>query len=104
MPGSHTACDRCKHVFRSPKPCTTSRVCGHGAFPHTEELVAGFWLWEVHSIEEAIDWVKRCPNPTEGESEIEIRLVAELEDFGANATPELHERQERLGDAVRVSR
>ena len=61
-----------------------------------EELVAGFWLWQCKSMEEAIEWVKRCPNPFEhGESEIEIRRVFEAEDFGAEFTPELREQEER---------
>ena len=69
-----------------------------GPFAETKELVAGFWLWEVSSMEEAIEWVKRCPNPFEGdiESEIEIRPVFEAEDFGAEYTPELREQEERL--------
>jgi hypothetical protein len=79
-------------------------IVSMGPFPRTDELVAGFWLWEVHSIEERIDWVKRCPNRMEDVSEIEIRPVAELEDFGETVTPELRERHERLGEAVRASR
>lgn len=67
-----------------------------GPFAGTNELVAGFWLWQVKSKEEAIAWVKRCPNPHEGESEIEIRQVFEAEDFGAAFTPELREQEERL--------
>jgi hypothetical protein len=67
-----------------------------GPFAETKELIAGFWLWEVRSKEEAIEWVKRCPNPMEGESEIEIRQVFETEDFGENMTPELREAGERL--------
>jgi hypothetical protein len=67
-----------------------------GPFAETKELIAGFWLWEVRSMEEAIEWVKRCPNPMEGESEIEIRQVAEADDFGENFTPELREAEERL--------
>ena len=59
-------------------------------------LIAGFWLWEVGSKEEAIEWVKRCPNPMGVESEIEIRQVFEAEDFGAEFTPELREQEERL--------
>ena len=60
-----------------------------GPFAETKELVAGFWLWQVKSMDEAIEWVKRCPNPMEGESEIEIRQVFEAEDFGDEFTPEL---------------
>ena len=67
-----------------------------GPFAETKELVAGFWLWQVKSMEEAIEWVKRCPNPFEGESEIEIRQVFEADDFGAELTPELREQEARL--------
>jgi hypothetical protein len=67
-----------------------------GPFPETKELIAGFWLWQVNSREEAIEWVKRCPNPMGVESEIEIRQVFEAEDFGAEFTPELREQEARL--------
>jgi hypothetical protein len=68
-----------------------------GPFAETKELIAGFWLWQVKSLEEAIDWVKRCPNPfPDTESEIEIRELFEAEDFGAEFTPELREQEERL--------
>ena len=67
-----------------------------GPFTETKELVAGFWLWQVRSMEEAIEWVKRCPNPMPGESEIEIRPLFEMEDFGAEMTPELRAQEERL--------
>ena len=67
-----------------------------GPFAETNELVAGFWLWQVKSMEEAVEWVRRCPNPMEGDSEIEIRPVFEAEDFGAEFTPELREQEERL--------
>ena len=67
-----------------------------GPFAETKELIAGFWLWQVKSKEEAIEWVKRCPNPLPGESEIEIRQVFEAEDFGAEFTPEAREQEERL--------
>jgi hypothetical protein len=67
-----------------------------GPFAETKELVAGFWLWQVKSLDEAIEWVKRCPNPMGGESEIEIRQVFEAEDFGAELTPELRAQEERL--------
>ena len=66
-----------------------------GPFTETKELIAGFWLWQVRSMEEAVEWVKRCPNPMEGESEIEIRQVFEAEDFGPELTPELREQEER---------
>ena len=67
-----------------------------GPFAETKELVAGFWIWQVKSREEAIEWVKRCPNPHAGEGEIEIRQVFEADDFGAEYTPELREADERL--------
>ena len=67
-----------------------------GPFAETKELIAGYWLWQCKSKEEAIEWVKRCPNPHEGESEIEIRQVFEAEDFGAEFTPELREQEERI--------
>jgi hypothetical protein len=68
-----------------------------GPFAETKELIAGFWLWQVKSKEEAIEWVKRCPDPMPGEeSEIEIRQVFEAEDFGAEFTPELRQQEERL--------
>ena len=67
-----------------------------GPFAETKELVAGFWIWKCASLQEAIDWVKRCPNPMPGDSEIEIRQIFEAEDFGAEFTPELREQEERL--------
>jgi hypothetical protein len=67
-----------------------------GPFTEAKELIAGFWLWQVKSKEEAIEWVKRCPNPTGTEAEIEIRQVFELDDFGPALTPELREQEERL--------
>ena len=71
-----------------------------GPFAETKELVAGFWIWQVKSKEEAIEWVKRCPNPMPGESEIEIRQVFEAEDFGAEFTPALREQEERLRSQI----
>ncbi len=71
-----------------------------GPFTEAKELIAGFWLWEVKSLEEAIEWVKRCPNPLDGEAEIEIRQVFEAEDFGAEFTPELREQEERLREQM----
>jgi hypothetical protein len=71
-----------------------------GPFAETKELIAGYWLWQVQSKEEAIEWVKRCPNPFPGESEIEIRQLFEAEDFGAEFTPELREQEERLRSQV----
>nr|WP_286947065.1 YciI family protein [Pseudomonas sp. UBA6718] len=67
-----------------------------GPFAETKELIAGFWLWEVASLAECVEWVKRCPNLMPGDSEIEIRQVFEAEDFGAEFTPELREQEERL--------
>ena len=67
-----------------------------GPFAETKELVAGFWLWECASLKEAVEWVKRCPNPMPGDSEIEIRQIFSAEDFGAEFTPELREQEERL--------
>jgi len=72
------------------------RTVVDGPFTETKELVAGFWLWQVKSKAEAIEWVKRCPNPMTGESEIEIRQVFEAEDFGPELTPELREQEQRL--------
>ncbi|MDN7181404.1 YciI family protein [Caballeronia sp. SEWSISQ10-4 2] len=74
----------------------SQRTVIDGPFAETKELVAGFWLWEVKSMEEAVEWVRRCPNPMEGESEIEIRRVYEAADFGAEFTPELQAQEERL--------
>jgi hypothetical protein len=73
-----------------------SRAVIDGPFAETKELIAGFWLWKVSSLQEAIDWVKRCPNPHEEECEIEIRPFFEIEDFGDAATPEVREREARL--------
>ena len=79
----------------------SKRTVIDGPFAETKELIAGFWLWQVRSKEEAIEWVKRAPNPFPGtESEIEIRQVFETEDFGAELTPELREQEERLRTEV----
>jgi hypothetical protein len=78
----------------------TKRTVVDGPFAETKELVAGFWLWQVRSMEEAIEWVKRCPNPHAGDSEIEIRPIFEAEDFGAEFTPELREQEERLRSEI----
>ena len=67
-----------------------------GPFAETKELVAGFWIWKVKSMDEAVEWVKRCPNPHPSDSEIEIRPIYEMEDFGPALTPELREQEERL--------
>lgn len=74
----------------------TQRTVVDGPFTETKELIAGFWIFEVKSKEEAIEWVKRCPNPMLGESEIEIRQVFAAEDFGPEFTPELREAEDRL--------
>ena len=72
------------------------RTVAHGPFPDTEHLVAGFWLIKVASLDEAIAWAKRCPNPMPGQSEIEIRQVFEAEDFGEAFTPELRQQEEEI--------
>ena len=80
----------------------TKRTVIDGPFAETSELVAGFWMWKVNSKEEAIEWVKRCPNPMPTDSEIEIRQVYEAEDFGAEFTPELREQEERVRATVKA--
>ena len=75
-----------------------------GPFVETKELVAGFWLWKCTSLQEAIAWAKRCPNPMPEESELEIRQVFEAEDFGAALTPELREQEERLRAQIEPSK
>ncbi|MBZ5728622.1 MAG: YciI family protein [Acidobacteriia bacterium] len=77
-----------------------TRTLIDGPFTETKELIAGFWLWQVRSMDEAVEWVKRCPNPFAGESEIEIRQVFEADDFGPELTPEMREREERLRKQV----
>ncbi len=74
----------------------SQRTVIDGPFAETKELIAGYWVWQVASLDEAIEWVKRCPNPMSGESEIEIRPIFEAEDFGEEFTPELREQEERL--------
>jgi len=78
----------------------SKRTVVDGPFTETKELVAGFWLWQVKSMEEAIEWVRRCPNPMESDSDIEIRQVYEAEDFGAEFTPELRAQEERHRAAI----
>jgi hypothetical protein len=78
----------------------TSRTVVDGPFAETKELVAGFWLWQVRSMDEAIEWVRRCPNPHPEDCEIEIRPVFEAEDFGDAFTPELREQEERTRAAA----
>ncbi|QYY29819.1 MULTISPECIES: YciI family protein [Cupriavidus] len=74
----------------------SNRTVVDGPFAATNELIAGFWLWQVKSMDEAVEWVRRCPNPMDGDSEIEIRQVFEADDFGEAFTPELREQEERL--------
>src|SRR5437763_6700325 len=69
----------------------SQRTVIDGPFAETKELIAGYWIWQVKSMDEAVEWVKRCPNPMQSESEIEIRPAFEAEDFGAEFTPELRE-------------
>ena len=71
-----------------------------GPFPETKELIAGYWIWKVNSIEEAVDWVKRCPNPMNSESDIDIRPIFEAEDFGAELTTQLKEQEDRLRSKI----
>jgi len=82
----------------------SKRTVVDGPFAETKELVAGFWIWKVKSKEEAIEWVKRCPNPMPGDSEIEIRQLFEAEDFGEQFTPELQEQAERTYSQVPSNR
>jgi len=77
-----------------------NRTVIDGPFAETKELVAGYWLWQVKSMDEAVEWVKRCPNPMLGDSEIEIRHIYEMEDFGANATPELKAQEDRQREQI----
>ena len=86
------ASSKCARVRFSGK----ERTVIDGPFAETKELIAGFWLWQVRSLEEAIEWVKRCPNPMQGESEIEIRQVFETEDFASVMSEEEREREESL--------
>ena len=81
-----------------------NRTVVDGPFAETKELVAGFWIWQCASLQEAIEWVKRCPNPMPGDSEIEIRPIFEPEDFGAALTPELRQQEERLRAQVEQAR
>jgi hypothetical protein len=74
----------------------SKRTVVDGPFAESKELVAGFWVWQVRSKEEAIEWAKRCPNPTGADGELEIRQIFEADDFGAEFTPELREQEERL--------
>jgi len=89
--GLHPTSKGARVIFSGNK-----RTVIDGPFAETKELIAGYWLWQVKSKDEAIEWVKRCPNPHQGGGEIEIRQVFEAEDFGAEFTPELREQEARL--------
>ncbi|MDR3426458.1 YciI family protein [Silvimonas sp.] len=89
--GLHPSSKGARVLFSGDK-----RTVVDGPFTETKELIAGFWLWEVKSREEAIEWIKRCPNPMPGDSEIEIRQVFDPQDFGEAFTPELQEAEVRL--------
>ena len=91
MEGLHPSAKGARVKFSGAKRTVTD-----GPFTEAKELIAGYWLWQVKSMNEAIEWVKRCPNPTGAEGEIEIRQVFEAEDFGAEFTPELREQEERM--------
>ena len=74
----------------------SKRTVTDGPFAETKELIAGFWIWKVNSMEEAIEWVKKCPNPMNVDSDVDIRPIFEAEDFGEEFTPELQEQEEKL--------
>ena len=78
----------------------SKRTVIDGPFAETKELIAGYWIWQVRSMEEAVEWLKRCPNPMLGESEVEIRPVYEAADFGENLTPELRKQEEQLREKI----
>jgi hypothetical protein len=82
----------------------SNRTVIEGPFQETNELVAGYWIWQVNSLQEAIDWVKRCPNPMMSESEIEIRPIFEASDFGEAFTPELRAKEEQLREQTELLR
>ena len=82
----------------------TDRSVVDGPFAETKELIAGFWILQVKDMDEAVEWVKRCPNPMDGDSEIEIRRVFEAEDFGDQLTPELREQEQRLREQTEAPR
>ena len=77
-----------------------TRTVTDGPFAETKELIAGYWIWKVNSMEEAVEWVKKCPNPMNGESDIDIRPIFEAEDFGDEFTPELQAQEERLRSKI----
>ena len=89
--GLHPSAKGARVKFSGPQ-----RSVVDGPFIESKELIAGFWLWQVASMQEAIDWVKRCPNPHDEDTELEIRPVFEMDDFGPAMTPELREQEERM--------
>jgi hypothetical protein len=95
--GLHPSSKGARVKFSGPQ-----RTVEKGPFPDAQ--VAGFWIWNVKSLDEAIEWVKRCPNPTGANSEIEIRQIHTAEDFGENMTPEMREKEERLRKEVSAKR
>ena len=80
------------------------RTVTDGPFTETKELIAGYWIWQVRSMDEAVEWVKRCPNPMESESDIDIRQIFEADDFGAELTPELRQKEERIRKEAALNR
>jgi len=78
----------------------SKRTVIDGPFAETKELIAGYWMWQVRSMEEAVEWLKRCPNPQPGETDVEIRPVFEAADFGDNFTPELRKQEEQLREKI----
>lgn len=97
--GLHPTSRGARVLFDGP-----TRTVVDGPFAETRELVAGFWLWQVRSMDEAIEWARRCPNPHNGPSQLELRPVFEAEDFGAEFTPELREQEARLRAQIDGSR
>lgn len=93
--GLHPSSKGKRVAFDGPK-----RLVIDGPFAETKELIAGYWMWQVKDMDEAVEWLKRCPNPMLGPSEIEIRQVFEAADFGEALTPEIAERAERLGERM----
>ena len=93
--GLHPSSKGVRVRFSGPR-----RTVIDGPFSETKELIAGYWLWQCKSLDEAIEWAKRCPNPMPGESDLEIRQVFEAEDFGAEFTPELREQERRLAEQM----
>jgi hypothetical protein len=93
--GLHSSAKGKRVRFSGPK-----RTVVDGPFAETKELIAGFWIWKVRSMDEAVEWAKRCPNPHAGESELEIRQIFETEDFGDALTPEQREQENRLREQL----